>query len=199
MTPHVLDQLPLWVEGDLSTPELAAVEAHLAQCTACRLAATELQASQSWLRETLASPFDASDQERLRRSVMEQIKIEPTPKPVRRFATRPALLAACAAVLIIATFSWRQTQPVAPAPTLASPSLPADPPVPGAITPTLAPSAPVRAAPAREALPPMKVPVLPREEPARIELQTADPTVRIIWLAQAKPLSEPTAITPEAP
>jgi hypothetical protein len=39
----------------------------------------------------------------------------------------------------------------------------------------------------------------PPEAPTRIEFQTADPTIRIIWLARATPLPEANPSTQEAP
>ncbi|MCM2249397.1 MAG: zf-HC2 domain-containing protein, partial [Geothrix sp.] len=70
MTIHVLDQLPFWVEGDLSAADLAAVEGHLAECPACRAAAEHLRISQTWLRDALASPFSVADEGAWQRAVM---------------------------------------------------------------------------------------------------------------------------------
>ncbi len=199
MNRHVLDQVPLWVEGDLDPSELAAVDTHLDQCPECREAAERLRQSQAWLREAMASPFDASDQERLRQTVMEQIRAEATPRPVRRFVTRPALLAACAATLLMATLTWRQTHSVVPPSSSDSrPSLPPALP-PAAEDVAQAHSTPVRAAPLHATRVPEVVLPPPREEPARIEIQTPNPNVRIIWLAQAKPLPDTSPFHQEAP
>ena len=202
-TSHVLAQLPLWVEGDLDHPELAAIEAHLADCAACRLAAEHLKTSQDWLREATTPPFDASDRSRLRRSVMDQIYAEAAAQPSRRFPLRSALLAACAASLFVGMLVWRQERgaelqvspPVASSlpnvvgqPTQTDPhSILADPrPSPSGRAHHL----PIRG---QESESP------PPGEPARIEFQTADPTIRIIWLAQAKPLPETDPILQEEP
>jgi len=192
MTLHVLDQLPLWVEGDLGTSEQAAVEGHLAGCPACRVAAEQLKTSQVWLREALASPFNASDQDRLRRKVLDQIRAEAAVKPSRRLAARGGLLTACAASLLIATLVWRQGGRHEDSPTAVGP--PPAPPV--AARPTLEPP-PVghglttpstrlqtRATPIQESASP------PTGGPTRIEFQTTDPTIRIIWLAQSGPLPD---------
>lgn len=188
MTLHVLAQIPLWVEGDLDAAGMAAVEHHLVQCPACRSAAQDLRASQDLLREATASPFEVSDRERLRRQVMTQIRAEAAAKPVRRLQPRSVLLAACAASLLLAIFLWRQGPAIAvPQPT-AAPKAPQQPPQPPPALalqqdrtppPTRGPAASPREAP-------------PPAGPARIEFQTADPTIRIIWLAQAKPLPDPT-------
>ncbi|MBK8572927.1 MAG: zf-HC2 domain-containing protein [Holophagaceae bacterium] len=120
MTPHVHPQLPLWVEGDLDAADMAAVDHHLDQCPDCRSAAENLRASQIQLREAMVSPFGASDRERLRRQVMVQVRAEGAAKPVRRLLPRFALLAACAASLLLAVFLWRQgPAAVAPEPTSA--------------------------------------------------------------------------------
>ncbi|HEX4846168.1 MAG TPA: zf-HC2 domain-containing protein, partial [Geothrix sp.] len=171
MTIHVLDQLPLWVEGDLATAEMAAVDRHLGDCPACRAAADRLRTSQAWLREALAPPFDAGDHESLRHRVMDQIRAERRPSE-RRLRTRPALLAACAAILLVATLTWRQERP-APGPPAPMAALKSNPePAPEA--PSLARAEPARIAP-RSARPPMAVAPAdtPPEAPARIEFQTA--------------------------
>lgn len=200
MSRHVLDQLPLWIEGDLDPTEQVAVDTHLDQCPDCREAAEQLRASQSWLRETMTSPFDASDQERLRRKVMDQVRAEIVPKPVRRLAVRPGLLVACAATLLIATFTWRHAQPMIPPPPSTQPTVVTPLPTFPQPLPAQAQTDPLRMA--RAHTPPharREAPSLPQEEPARIEIQTSNPNIRIIWLAQAKPLPEPTAFLPEAP
>jgi hypothetical protein len=119
---------------------------------------------------------------------MVQVRAEGAAKPVRRLLPRFALLVACAASLLLTVFLRRQgPAAVAPEPTSAPKGHqhPAQPP------PALAvrqdPSPPRTrepAASARVAQPPAG--------PTRIEFQTADPTIRIIWLAQSKPLPDTT-------
>ncbi len=188
MMPHVLSQLPLWVEGDLDAASLTAVEHHLAHCPDCASAAGDLRASQDLLKEATTSPFEASDRARLRRQVMAQVRSEAAPRRVRRLLPRAALLAACAASLLLTVFLWRQAVAVAVQQPAALPKAPQQPPQP---PPTVAvrqdPPAhhtPGPLAPLREAPPPLG--------PARIEFQTTDPTIRIIWLAQSKPLPDTT-------
>lgn len=202
MTIHVLDQLPLWVEGDLSGLDTETVQAHLDLCGSCRAAAEQLRTSQAWLREALVPPFAPIDHENLRRAVIVQIRMEAAAQPVRRLA-RPALLAACAASLLVGTLVWRQEHAAVTLPPLGTPSaLPAEPATQAA--PAIPPPM-VRQGAARVAR--LKVPLRKSEEPAsppvegpvRIEFQTADPNVRIIWLAQAKPLPETNPLIPEEP
>jgi hypothetical protein len=203
MTSHVLDLLPLWVEGDLNGTEQAAVDSHLAVCPACRSAAEQLKTSQAWLREAMAAPFDASDQGRLRRRVMDQIRTEIPAKPVRRLTVRPALLAACAATLLVATLVWRRGRgddggaPLllpSPLPEVVQPPTPPDPPSNRVDRQTASLHHP-RGRPASK---PDLEPT-PQGEPTRIEFQTADPNIRIIWLAQARTLPDATLPLPEAP
>ena len=195
-TPHVLDLLPQWVEGDLSSLDRAHVQAHLALCPSCRVEADHFSTSQAWLREALATPFEAADRDRLRRSVMDQIRAESAPDFHGSFRPRPAILAACAAALLVATLTWRQERPsVMPhpepqttAPTTATPAR-AEPPLHSTHRNT------ARAAPhpTRESTP------AAQNGPSRIEFRTSDPTVRIIWLARATPLPDTTLPIQEAP
>lgn len=202
MTSHVLDLLPLWVEGDLTTTERAAVDSHLAVCPACQSAAEQLKTSQAWLREAMAVPFDASDRERLRRGVMDRIRTEPTERPTCRLAL-PAALFATAAALLAAFLTWHQHRgSTMQAPVLATPPPPTVAENPSQTDPqpmtthpetTRAARAHVRPLPQQESEP------LPQGGPTRIEFQTSDPNIRIIWLAQAKSLPETIPSLPEAP
>jgi hypothetical protein len=197
MTRHVLDRLPLWIVGDLEDTEMAAVDRHLAQCPGCRAEAERLSCSQGWLREVMASPFGAPDGDRLRRQVMAQIRAEAGAKPTHRLCPRSAvLLAACAASLLLGIFLWRQG-PVVPVPLPACvPKLPRPPlqPMPSTTARRQDPRSPH---PRRPATISGEDP--PQVGPARIEFQTADPTIRIIWLAQATPLPDATPPIQEAP
>ena len=195
---HVLDQLPLWIAGDLDAPETEAVQAHLDQCPDCRIAAGRLRDSQAWLRDALEPPFDAADHARLREAVLVQVLQAEPPGRASRLGPRAALLATAAAALLILALShpWRQAPPASPLPAppaLAGTTVPA----PQATAQTTPPRpAPLRLARARPA---------PREAadadtgPARIEFQTSDPTVRIIWLAQATPSTDSNPSLPEEP
>lgn len=203
MTIHVLDQLPLWVEGDLSDPEMAMVDRHLTHCPTCREAAEEMRASQAWLREALAAPFSASDEGAWHRAVMAQIRLEAATKPVRRLAVRRGLFAASAASLLLAAFLWRRDRPaVASAPGIPAPM--------AALRPGAEPTREASPRVAhRDPIPSLPPPTRPRTaaapadsppgEPARIEFQTADPTIRIIWLARATPLPDTNPPLPEEP
>lgn len=184
MTIHVLDQLPLWAGSDLEAAEMTAVDRHLEECPTCRAAAEDLRTSQAWLQEAMAPPFGVADHARLRRAVMDRVEVEPRPRP-RPPRLRPSLLAAAA--LLLASFTWalHRPRPVALVP-VAGPAVPE----PAPPDPKPAPLQPhplaIRVAPA----PVRPEPPTASAGPTRIEFQTADPTIRIIWLAQAKPLPE---------
>ena len=194
MTLHVLAQLPLWVEGDLDAVDMAAVDRHLAQCPDCRAAAADLRASQTRLREAMDFPFEASDRERLRQRVMDRLRADAAARPARRLMPRSALLATCAASLLVATFVWRRGHEVdggtpqimpPPVPEIVQPSSLAELPIPTVRRQNASlPHPRERPAPRQDPEPP------PQGEPTRIEFQTANPNVRIIWLAQAKPRPE---------
>lgn len=192
MTLHVLDQLPLWIGGDLDAAETASVERHLAQCPACRAEAERLRTSQAWLREAMTPPFDLADGERLHREVMGRLRREAVAGPTRPLARPPVLLMACAATLLLAIVLWRQDPAtVAPKPVIE----------PGVLQPQPQPAPPqaVPLEPPRSARGwPAPHPQVPPASPARIEFQTADPNIRIIWLAQSGPLPAPPP-SPEEP
>ena len=198
MTVHVLDQLPLWVEGDLSGPEKTVVDQHLACCPSCCEAAENLRTSQAWLQDAMKSPFDAADHERLRQRVMDQVRSTPS-RPVGRDLLRPSLLATAAALLLLATLTWAQHRH----PTTSAPD-----PLPAVPRPDRALEAVQKPLPLQPALEAVRVAALPHGQtqiarskstgaPARIEFQTADPTIRIIWLTQTRPLPEPAPILEE--
>lgn len=195
---HVLDRLPFWIAGDLDAPESKSVQAHLDQCPGCQAAVEHLRASQAWLQEALAPPFDAADHAHLREAVLALVRQEAPPRRVPRLAPRPALLTAAAGVLLTLALlhPWRQSPPVVAVPAPPRQVVADTPALPETARPTPPRPAPLRLARARP---------IPRETadkdtaPTRIEFQTSDPTVRIIWLAQATPPSDPNPPLPEEP
>ena len=178
---HVEDQLPLWVEGDLGAEEAVAVEIHLAACAACREAAEALRESQAWLRSD-AAPFNAEDREDLRRAVLARVQ-----GPARG-AWWGAGIAALAAAALLIFF-------VRPHPVEAVASLPAPPaPAPAPVAP---PERVVRVARRHPVRPPLEPSAGPGA--SRIEIQTDNPQIRIIWLARADAPQDPLHPTQEEP
>lgn len=190
---HVLDLLPFWAGGDLTREETEAIEHHLFECPSCQLAAAKMKTSQAWLREAMASPFEASDRERLRRGVMDRVRTEPSQRPTRRLAV-PSALFATAAALLAAFLTWSPYGGgTVPAPVQGTPPPPkvaekASPPISQPMTahPEIARATHLHA----RSLPRQEPESPPQGEPIRIEFQTSDPNIRIIWLAQAKSLPD---------
>ncbi len=202
-TRHVLDRLPLWVEGDLPEREAEAIQNHLDHCPDCQAAAKRLRTSQAWLRkawlrEALAPPFDVADHAALREAVMAQVRSEPSPRRISRLTPRTALFATGAAALLIAVLvPLRHRLPASPPQVASAPNaLSAHPLPPPPSRPAPNPSIPPRLARVR----PLRLArAEPPPGPTRIEFQTSDPSIRIIWLAQATPSPDPNPPLPEAP
>ncbi len=197
---HVIDHLPLWVEGDLSETEASQVSEHLIRCASCRAAAEALQESQACLKDSPPPPFDENDFMKLRRNVLEQLATQELPparlKAVRLYPWGP-LVAAAAALLLIFLNPWTRTPEMSPRadpekrassssnPRLALPPTKMRPPVQ---VPTVVPVRPLPDS--KPVVFPSKVrsPEILVEIPTtqvRIELQTPNPAIRIIWLPRS--------------
>jgi anti-sigma factor RsiW len=173
----VQTQLPLWVEGDLPDPETGALEGHLARCGCCREAAEALRASQAWLKAGPPPPFTEADHAQVRQAVLDRIRAEATLRPAP-FRARRALLWVAAGGLFVLGLTLRWPRPAAP-------------PMPGH-RPPLARQEPAPAPPGVQP-PPRRLARNPRPESrpeasalTRIELQTSNPQIRIIWLARTQ-------------
>lgn len=167
---HVTDLLPLWIEGDLDARGSREAEAHLAECGPCRAEAEALRESQAWLKSA-APPFSEEDRDELRQAVLARIQA-PEERVPKVWWIAPL---AAAALLIV----FLRPHPAAVVAVL-SPA----PPLPASRSFPLLPVAkPLRAA-RRQVIPP---PLEPDAGPgaSRIELQTSNPQIRIIWLARA--------------
>lgn len=186
--PHVLDQLPLWVEGDLDAQGMAAVEAHLTLCAACRAEAEAYRESQAWLREE-AAPFTAADRETLRHAVFARIP------PRRRGSVGTVWIAGLAAAAL--AFAFLRPRP-SPRPAQEASVLPRAPRAAPSARPPL--PAPLSRVARRRPLEPVLAPAVGAGPgPARIEIQTQNPQIRIIWLAQANADEGSLPPNPEAP
>ncbi len=190
MTAHVLERLPLWVEGDLAAGEASAVQAHLPQCPACLAAAGALRESQTWLKEADAPPFTFEERQQFRREVMARIQADPPRK--RRDATmilkvRPFLLAAAALglFLVMKGLQRRASEPLVLVAEKAQPQVqPAQPePLP---SPPSARIVHPRTVHLSSSASPAETSASLETTPSRIEFQTSNPQIRIIWLARAE-------------
>lgn len=182
---HVLDQLPLWVEGDLPDRESDSIQDHLTACESCSAAAQALRASQAWLRSAPPAPFDDVDRSRLRREVMAWIRVA-TPKAATPFRTRPLFLTtAASALFFLATSLYlRRSKGVVPPEPPARPSVASlkPPNSPRPAIQVVAPQLARPSRPARKADPPASA----ESTFTRLEFQTSNPQIRIIWLARAQ-------------
>jgi hypothetical protein len=179
---HVTDLLPLWIGGDLEARESLLVEAHLLICEACRAEADALRESQAWMRSA-TPPFSVADRDQVRQEVLAHIASGPLKARSRRVWKGVAALAAAASLLLVLL---RHGHPE-------NTGMPAPPPPPRTPPQTLPmPPAPVGVGVARHQ------PAPPRPDPheaagpgaSRIEIQTDNPQIRIIWLARATALPE---------
>lgn len=186
MNDHVLDRLPLWVGGDVEVSEAAAIEAHLARCERCRAEADTYLQSQAWLKDAGVPPFGAEDREALRRAVLAQVASAPSVG--RRWVEWGAAALAAASVLVLTLRRAKPVPPEAPPSRIAAKEAP-----PPASTPVPTPRvARHHAASRRPTLVRVSAP-----EPSRIEIQTANPRIRIIWLARATQAEPPSLSTKE--
>ena len=194
---HVLDRLPLFIEGDLPESELDSIQAHLAVCDTCRQVALAFRESQAWVKGAPELPFEEADYDRLRQNVIAQIQESEARgagkvRPFMLKAWPPLLLAAGALAIVFTRSSLRPPSASTPA-TTAVPTPPSHAPsiaaIPGPAS-TLPKPGPVQARLQSKSLPPQVI--TPAEGgPARIELQTSNPQIRIIWLARALPAPDP--------
>lgn len=186
-TRHIHDLLPLWAGGDLPERETEEVRAHLADCPDCRAEAEAYRSAVAWLRTSAEEPFTAVERADLRRAVMDRIRPQPGHRTPR--SARWLLPAAAALLLGISLVPWLRRAATLQAPTVARGMDPASTPavahaVAHAAAHAAAPGPAVVAARPRPSRPDFH---LASREAAvsRIEFQTANPNIRIIWLARA--------------
>ena len=197
---HIQNLLPLYIEGDLPSQQADTVRAHLFSCPQCRESASEYEASQEWLRASASTQLEDQFFDDLRASVWRGIEDNRKPGPFFprwSWAIAVALLLITAGVLLYS----RRIQPLSDVPNLVKVSPEKRPEV----TITAAHRATVKRRP-RQVRPLRMIPLLPvpaqaeRTEVAndgsdsmlRIEIQTADPNIRIIWLVPKPQRNGPT-------
>lgn len=209
---HVSEMLPLYITGDLPADKTGPIAGHLRICQDCRSLAAEFAADRDWLQQAAAPAFDEDFYDGLRSGVWNRIDAEAArPKFWQRLLPewnwRP-VTAIAVAVLLLVVFSAialrRGTnsgleidppQPVAVVNPTPMPTL--EPPRPVVIPKKRRPQP-------KTATPAIPLPVAPENRPAlgniaettiggkeietkeiqmmRIEIQTADPNIKIIWL-----------------
>ncbi len=186
--------LALFAGGDLDATAQGEVAAHLRICERCRRLRAEVEQSLAWLQAADGAPLDAADLVAVRRGVWREIEALGPRTPSgggigRLLAGTAGLLAA--AVLAMIVFLPKSRVRVTPVDRKAGES---QSPVLENRVASSAPSAPTEAsAPPASALAAARRPSRGRGgsrardrggEVVQIEFQTANPSVRIIWLAK---------------
>ena len=192
---HIKDLLPLYTEDDLPSQQADTVRAHLFSCPQCRESASEYEASQEWLRASGGSGGTQLEDrffDDLRASVWRGIEESNKPRAFFngwKWAIAFALLLITAGLVLYS----RSMQPVRDIPDVVQ-LLP--PPATGPVAAVTEPPPPKARRRPRQIRPLRMLPLLPapvqaeRTEVAhdgsdsmlRIEIQTADPNIKIIWL-----------------
>jgi hypothetical protein len=188
--------LPLFVGRDLGPVRMSEIAEHLQTCERCRGLQAELEVGRAFLEGSPAPPISQADSDTLRRDVWRRIETGTGRPEVGRagrlvLASAGILAVAFAAILILRA---RLELPRAPGATAAAPRAeaavaalpaapreePASPPVPATFGPENVRKAVRPAGRSSES------------SVVRIEFQTANPDVRIIWLVK-KGEAAPTA------
>lgn len=188
----VANALPLYVGHDLDSGKSHEIAAHLAKCDRCRALEAGLRDSRAWLESAPPPPFDESDFSEVRRGVWRAIEegalgARNDRPPEGRLVLAGGLLAA----VVLAVFLLLRPRPEARPPAAKGPSV--SPVAVAAVEP-----APRPAPREEEARAPARDPAVQSSSPARvrsataaaepsvvrIEFQTANPGVRIIWLVK---------------
>lgn len=101
---RIEELIPLYVESDLDESQSQAVSLHLASCEACGLLLTEYRDSQQWMRSQATPEFDDDFFDDMRRGVLRSLEEKPQVNWVHRIAERFRLrpvMAVAAALLIL--------------------------------------------------------------------------------------------------
>lgn len=104
--PQIEKMLPLYVGDDLSDAQMQVVRTHLTECARCSELASELSESRTWLREGAIPSIDDADLAIMRASVHQRIIAESDSPGLldRIFAwlsLRPVFAAAAAAIILL--------------------------------------------------------------------------------------------------
>ncbi len=185
-TRHPTELLPLWIEGDLDGPEAQALETHLQDCPGCRATAEALRESQAWLKSSPPAPFGEEDYQAIRSRVMAKIQTKARPVRPLRWALLPL---AAGFALVVFRLGWGTSSMGVPAPVQAVEVAPATS-MPRSTASAVSPAASPRPARALARFTRPAGAMKPALEAApaaytRIEYQTSDPTIRIIWLTSS--------------
>jgi anti-sigma factor RsiW len=195
---RIVRWLPLYASTDLSDSQAAQVSAHLAQCEACADLANEYVATREWVQGTAAPSFDETFYADLRYAVRQELAAQPV-RAAWSWWWKPCAIAV-ALLLMMILFQMKGVPPSDIVNTHVSPQQPdaVRTPMPptNVFAQTQKPRVPLRKQgralrikqeEKEMTAAAMTTPVMASEvEPmmSRIEIQTADPNIRIIWLTQ---------------
>jgi anti-sigma factor RsiW len=220
---RIAQWLPLYASADLPAPQQAQVRAHLAQCESCSVAVAEFAAARAWLQCEAVPEFDEAFFAELRYAVRQELAAQPVRSTWLRWRwLKPGAVAA--ALLLLTIFSLRlfQTKGVPRTDIVNSPALPQLPdavrklmPLTHVFAQTQKSRGPLRkqgnalrikqeektavvaatAAQLTKPASPNGAETIAEPLMSRIEIQTADPNIRIIWLTQntQRAMAEPLA------
>jgi Putative zinc-finger len=184
--------LPLSVGEELEGRQKREVEEHLAACEGCRLFQEDLLRGRAWIASIPVPPLGEAESGELRRGVWREIESRglraggAVPR-YRRFAVSSAAALLVAVLVGLAVLSRGRPGPVASPPVAALPTAPEETVV------AVAPARTVEESAAPEPVPAKARPLRARagrhtgavpSEVVKIEFQTANPDVRIIWLVK---------------
>jgi hypothetical protein len=186
--------LPLYVEGDLPRRKSERVREHLQSCLPCRCLCEEYRVSQQWLHASAGPAVPGEKLEAMRGAIWRRLEQQPRPSALwlavergwlalRRWAGQPSVAVAAVGLVVLGSLTWTRMSGLGGA------RLPAevsreqsdeanepfeDPEILAAATPDewAEGSEPGEAEPTEETA----------DHNMRIEIQTKDPNVRIIWL-----------------
>ncbi len=190
--------LPLFVGRDLDPARMSEVAAHLAACERCLGLHAELAAGRAFLEASPAAPISEADYAALRRAVWSRIETGVV-SPAGGLAGRLILASGGLVAVALAAILVPHARPELPRAADRTGSVPGEEPAVAAL-----PATP-REEPPRQPVPATSVGDRPRKAArlagrgpessvVRIEFQTANPNVRIIWLVkkgEAAPAAAP--------
>ena len=181
--------LPLFVGRDLDPARMSEVAAHLLSCEHCRGLHAELAAGRAFLEASPSEPLSEADYADLRRAVWRRIEAD-SGRPARGGLGRLVLATAGLAAVALAAILVVHARPQVPrAPGQTPAALRKELPV--AALPEAPREEPPAPSPARSVGDPPRKAVRmaargTESHVVRIEFQTANPDVRIIWLVKKR-------------
>ena len=107
---HALDKLPLWASADLSPSEMKEVDKHIEQCPECRAEALAYTQALALLQRPMEPPLAKQERLSVRNSVMAEIRKMDRVEVLPPRAKRPYLLAVAAALpaALLLYITWPQ-------------------------------------------------------------------------------------------